>query len=261
MAQTQEQWFHKISTFIPSWMLDKGPTSLRSPSETERTEALLMGLAKVASLMEAEVYSQLAQTYLEQAADAVLDLHGSERSVERFTGETDASFLPRIKAFGATFNEVSIENAMATLVDDTYVEYTTIEIEEDGPWLGVSDIFLPGWASGLTKIYNRGLIEIFPTKTVIDTDTTIAVGEELEAAWLVVAQGVTLTVEGTLSASFVRGPGTVTNSGGTIQTYAAYDAYVAANKTDIYTGLVEFLSNNKALGVFVAVQSYLESGI
>lgn len=261
MAHTQEQWFHKIASFLPAWYLDKAPAAVRADTSTPEMQALLMGLAKVAVTLETEIYAQFAQTYIDHAVAEVLDLHASERRVERLTGESDVSLRPRIKAFGETYNSMSLENALAIILDSTYTEYALVELEADGPWMGTDDIFLPYWGTGLTKIYNRGLVEIFPKKVVIDADTTIAVGDELQAPWLIVAEGVTLTVEGTLSATFVRGPGTVVNSGGTVQTYADYDAYVTANKTDIYASIVEFISNNKALGVFVAVQSYLESGL
>lgn len=261
MAQTQEQWFHKISTFLPTWYFDKGPDSDRVDTTAPYFETIIWALAKIASEMETEIYTQFAQTYIDTAVAEVLDLHASERGVERFTGETDASLRPRIKAFGETFSIDYFRDAIEGIIDDTYVEYTLKELESDGPWLGVDDIFMPEWATSYRKQYNRGLVELLPKKTTVTSNTTILPGEELEACWLVVAEGVTLTVQGTLSASFVGGPGTVTNSGGTIQTFADYDSYVAANKASIYSQIEDFLLNNKALGVFVAVQSYLEGGL
>lgn len=262
MAQTKEQWYDKIATFLPGWMLDKPAQGVFANTLTPELEALFFGLAEVAAVMEAEVYAQFAKTYLDNATAELLDLHGNERLVDRLTGETDAAYRPRIKAFGATFNETSLENALDSILDSDYVEYNLAELEGDGPWFGTTDMFFnQQWASSLQKLYNYGLVELLPKKVVIDTNTTILVTEELQAPWLVVAEGVTLTVQGTLSASFVRGPGTVVNSGGTIQTYAAYDSYVSANKATIYSQLEEFLTNNKALGVFVAIQSYMESGI
>ena len=260
MAQTQEQWFHKIATFLPGWVLDRGDNIVFANTQTPVLEALFMGLAKIAADMEAEIYDQFSKALIDVATAELLDLHGSERSVFRFTGETDASFRPRIKAFGATYNESSLESALESILDDTYVTYNLAELMGDGPWL--DDVFLgQQWVTQYEKVYNRGLVELLPVKTVIDTNTTIGAGDELATPWVVVAEGVTLTVQGTLSASFVTGPGSVVDAGGTIQTYAAYDSYVSANKATIYSQLEDFLLNNKAFGVFIAIQSYLESGL
>lgn len=87
MALTQEQWYKKLRSWVPAWVFQK----------EGRNVAVFQAMAKVLAQYQEDAEAHYEQTFIDQAEGEILDLHGSERSLERFPGENDSAFRPRIK--------------------------------------------------------------------------------------------------------------------------------------------------------------------
>ena len=87
MALTKEQWYERLKGWVPSWVFE---------SEVNN-KAVFMAAAELLAAVEVESENLRAQTYLLDASGSYLDLHGSERSVTRYAGESDDSYRQRIR--------------------------------------------------------------------------------------------------------------------------------------------------------------------
>lgn len=88
MALTQQEWFEKIASFVPSWWFTE---------QGHYAEAIFQGLAAVFAQVEQDSEDQFDQTFLTRATSPVLDLLGSERHIDPLPGETPALYLKRIQ--------------------------------------------------------------------------------------------------------------------------------------------------------------------
>lgn len=115
MSLTQEQWYQKLLGFVPSWYIE-------SP---QFQRAQFQALAKLlADSQEIAAYYK-NQTYLGQAEEPFLDLHGDERGVERLTDEENDLYAIRIRNI---INQ-SNKSAIKALVDSILIR-GTCEIRE-----------------------------------------------------------------------------------------------------------------------------------
>lgn len=89
MASTKEQIYKRLISFVPSWW--------HQGKEESIAVAHFMGIAAVFEKLELELDNHLSQTFICEATGAYLNEHGSERNLERRTGEINASFANRIK--------------------------------------------------------------------------------------------------------------------------------------------------------------------
>lgn len=128
-ALTQAQWFAKLKGWVPTWVF-----------ETEYYQvAVFQALAKL--LNEADVlnYDKFAQTFITQAIGDILDQHGYERGVIRYSGELDVDYAERIRSFTSSLDPVTLKN----IVDSFLLvgECTLIEHDIDGCFLDVECFF------------------------------------------------------------------------------------------------------------------------
>lgn len=84
---TQEQWFQKLKSWVPSWFFN----------EEYYNEAVFYALAKVLEELEAKASEHQAETFITQADSGYLDEHGLERNLIRGDFELDPSFSERIR--------------------------------------------------------------------------------------------------------------------------------------------------------------------
>lgn len=108
MALTQEQWFRRLKSWVPGWFFE---------SEKSNT-ALFYGIAKLLRMAEEDRDELFNQTMIDSSEAPYLDLHGSERSVARESGESNASYRPRIKAKStkSQISKPSLESITSSIV-------------------------------------------------------------------------------------------------------------------------------------------------
>lgn len=88
MALTQDQWLEKIRSFLPSWWWEDEKNQL----------AHAYALAKIMAEIELDVEAFVAETYIKQSSDGILDDHGDERDTPRLDGELDAQYCVRVQS-------------------------------------------------------------------------------------------------------------------------------------------------------------------
>lgn len=87
MGITQQQYFDKITKFVPSWWF----------TTYKYTPALFQAIAGVFSQISADCDDQQRETFITQANAPFLDLHGEERTKPRVVGELDPAYALRIQ--------------------------------------------------------------------------------------------------------------------------------------------------------------------
>lgn len=88
MAQTQAQWYAKISKFVPSWFFEKG----------DLTPAVFQAIAAVFQGIEQDTEDQQTATFITKSVMPIIDLLGDERSVTRQPGESNIVYGKRIQS-------------------------------------------------------------------------------------------------------------------------------------------------------------------
>lgn len=106
MAQTKEQWLEKLKSWVPGWFFE-------SP---HYQEALFESLAEILAAKQADSEDLTKQTFITQAHDGFLDLHGSERSVTRKSGESDSFYSYRIRNVRSASDTQSLQALVAQLL-------------------------------------------------------------------------------------------------------------------------------------------------
>lgn len=128
-ALTQQEWFDKLSTWVPKWYFE---------DETYQV-AVMQALAKLLASADTEMRAQFDETFISRAADEMVDQHGYERSISRYSGESDANYAGRIQNLAINLDPVSLATlATAFLVTGTATVY---EHDIDGIY-GDRDSFL-----------------------------------------------------------------------------------------------------------------------
>lgn len=139
---TQEQWFERLKTWVPSWFL----------AEEQRNVAILQALAKVLADRNTEARDLVDLTFIGEATNEWLDTHGDERTVPREEDEFDPPYRVRIR----TQNLVSKVNrpALKEIVDALVIRGTSQIVEDyDNQFF-----FNRGY------FFNRGVIVVDPIK-------------------------------------------------------------------------------------------------
>lgn len=87
MALTQDQWYQKLCSWVPTWFFESGHFNT----------AQFQSYAKVFAESQAQLEAFRDETFITESDTNFTDAHGFERSVSRFDGESDASFSGRIQ--------------------------------------------------------------------------------------------------------------------------------------------------------------------
>lgn len=87
MALSQQQWFEKLRSWVPSWWFE----------QDEYTTAVVQGMAALCASMQEQAEAHYTETFILEAVAPFLDAHGDERSLERFDEEEDAGYRERIR--------------------------------------------------------------------------------------------------------------------------------------------------------------------
>lgn len=109
MAQTQEQWYEKLKSWVPSWWFTQ---------DLHYNRAVFMGLAKVFAQLELDRESHFNETFIVQSTDPVVYAHGDERGVEQLTSETLDSYKLRIRDFKNTTDLASLQAKIDAVLPD-----------------------------------------------------------------------------------------------------------------------------------------------
>jgi hypothetical protein len=99
MAISKAQFYEKLKNWVPDWVFE---------SENYQ-KAVFNSIAKILSSSFDEVLDFVDQTFIEDATQYTLDLHGSERSVTRIVGESDANYSLRIRNRAKALDRTTIE--------------------------------------------------------------------------------------------------------------------------------------------------------
>lgn len=153
MSKTQSEWFSTLKLWVPEWFF----------LAEENNVAIFQGIAKILSESEIDVDASKAQTFILEALNPYLDLHGFERSVPRLTGEFDAQYSLRIRV-QSLISQLS-KPSIAAIVNSLLIK-GVCSIREDFE----GSIFVDR-----EEFVNRGAIVIEP----LDNTFTILVDKQL----------------------------------------------------------------------------------
>lgn len=99
MILNQEQWFEKIKSLIPSWVIRE-----------KNSKALFMAMAKVIASKHQELQDHLDETFIDSSSEDFLMLHGEERRKSIIRGETETVFKRRVKEINNISNLPDLKN-------------------------------------------------------------------------------------------------------------------------------------------------------
>lgn len=103
---TQDQWYRKLRSFVPSWVFEKEHYSV----------ALFNAIAAVFAASEVDSTDQFDETFLTRAQDPALDAEGAERNIGRLLGEADSFYAHRIQRITSETDRTSIETLVNELL-------------------------------------------------------------------------------------------------------------------------------------------------
>lgn len=88
MGLTKDQWYSRLTSWVPGWVFEQ---------DDGANVAIFKGMAQLLALIDAERAEIILETFIDSANTPYLELHGDERTVEKLSGESDASYRLRIK--------------------------------------------------------------------------------------------------------------------------------------------------------------------
>jgi hypothetical protein len=120
MALTKEQWLAKLKSWVPAWFT----------AEPGYQEAVLQSLADLLNKAQTDAEAMQLQTFIADSEGGYLELHGSERRIERLDSETDADYSNRIRNFANKSNLIALKaivdsfliNGECNIAEDFYSE-------------------------------------------------------------------------------------------------------------------------------------------
>lgn len=147
MSLTTEQWYKKLKTLVPNWVFQ----------EENHNKAVFYGMAEILSSMQKEYQDHLKETFIDTADDEFLDIHASERSVERLAFDSTSSYRQKIKNIINNSNCPSLKSLVDGLLirgESTIIEnYSAKNFMNRGSFLNRNVI-------GVDVIYNAFTILI-----------------------------------------------------------------------------------------------------
>lgn len=153
MALSQSEWYEKLKSFVPTWFF----------AEEQVNVALFQAIAKVLHDKQEEVEAAIVDSYIQQTSGSYLDLHGSERSVHRSTGETDGDYADRIVNIRNSTSLPTLYQAVTDVLNNglpTFIENWSYGFFDDELFFDVDDCII----LSKTKLYNRFTV-IIPIQT------------------------------------------------------------------------------------------------
>jgi len=108
MALTKEQWASKIRTFFPQWFFEVEQNNI----------AFINGLSAALSATQVLMEENFNKTFIGNASDSLLELHGSERTVVRTTGESDSLYRERIRSLLNLSTQNELFNALKSCLSN-----------------------------------------------------------------------------------------------------------------------------------------------
>jgi hypothetical protein len=87
MSLTQQQWFDKLRTLIPAWVLQE---NIDAPK-------IFNAAAKCLAELQKDSQIHYDETFIDTGSDEYVALHGEERSVDRLPLESLGSYRQRVK--------------------------------------------------------------------------------------------------------------------------------------------------------------------
>jgi len=117
MALTQDQWFKKLKSMVPSWVFEKNQENV----------AIFKGLAKTLNQTQLDADNQIKETFIDSATDEYVEFHGEERSVDRFSAEVLSSYRERVKIIVNNSNLPAIKSLVDALLikgESNIIEHT-----------------------------------------------------------------------------------------------------------------------------------------
>lgn len=116
MALTQDEWFKKLKNLVPSWVFEKQVENV----------AIFKAIAKILEQSQTDADTHIAETFIDQATNEYVELHGDERSVERFDGELLSPYRERVKRIVNNSNLPAIKKMVDVLLirgESTVIEH------------------------------------------------------------------------------------------------------------------------------------------
>lgn len=138
---TQEEWFQRLSGWVPQWFFE----------EEVQNVAVFQGIAAVLAKLDAVGLQHISQTYLETAEAGYLDEHGAERNTPRVAGELDSQYRVRIRNIVNSSNCPAIKQLVDALLD---VGEATIVEDHEGTIFLDREVFFNRGAILVTEIMN-----------------------------------------------------------------------------------------------------------
>lgn len=135
-VRTQDEIFAELRKLYPRWLLDLFGSIGSEGTESGETliRACYQALAEANHDVELAVEAAVEQTYIDQATGRWLDLHGSERSKPRLTGEQDPPYRVRIRAIENMVTRPAIIARVAAMLLVTAPKWYLFEHENDAPF-------------------------------------------------------------------------------------------------------------------------------
>lgn len=116
MALSKEQWFNKLKNLVPSWVFENKQENI----------AIFNGLAKVLEQTQLDSETQIEETFIDSATKEYVELHGDERSIDQFDGETLSAYRSRVKKIVNNSNLPAIKRLVDALLirgESTVIEH------------------------------------------------------------------------------------------------------------------------------------------
>lgn len=145
---TKAQWLQKLKRLVPKWVFQ----------ENVENEAVFSGLAAVLEATDSDSEQHLAETFIDQATEEYVELHGDERSVERLPSESLGSYRARVKQIVNNSNIPAIKSIVDSLLikgECTIIEHS----DKSGNFLN-RESFLNRNIIDFTVLYNAFTIII-----------------------------------------------------------------------------------------------------
>lgn len=116
MALTQNEWYLKLKSWLPTWWFE----------ETGYNEAVLQGLAAVFAAVQENGEQHQQQTFITMSDTPFIDAHGDERGVDRLPAEPNGPYATRIQNLTSRTNVPSLKAAVDALLikgESTFIEH------------------------------------------------------------------------------------------------------------------------------------------
>lgn len=106
MALTRNQWYAKISKFVPSWWFED------AEADVCYAVALFQAIAAILEQVQKDADDQFDATFITRQTTPIEDLSGQERGIPRNPGESDVSYAARIQQLFGVSDEPNLQEVV-----------------------------------------------------------------------------------------------------------------------------------------------------